>query len=194
MKTNHPPGERSSEEYLNNRLYEFVINWVNHVGSHLLLIYDYPIHILFYERLKTQFATELDSLSKFLEIALSGDDISAIKEKVDFDIMKIANPHHLYKGNSFYWPELLSDTQFHQVNKIAGPLLKLINYRVDENPQSGLPELDPSIKREELVEAIKHCGGTFFDQFVYAYYFLKSKRSLSEKIIKGSQYLFRKFS
>ncbi|NEP90054.1 MAG: sulfotransferase domain-containing protein [Okeania sp. SIO2C2] len=132
--------ETNPETYLNNHLNTIVSDWMNHVGAYLKHQKDLKIHFVFYERLLHDFGRELEKILEYLGIELDEKARGEIKEKVSFNHMKKESPNHLRKGKLGQWVDILTDSQKEEVLGIANPLLKLLNYPLN-NQTDSLPEL-----------------------------------------------------
>jgi aryl sulfotransferase len=192
MIGNHPVAEKTPMQYLDNRIYEIVINWVNHLGQHLLQSNRIPIYFIFFERLNHLPEKEIFNLGQYLGINLHPIDIDKIISKVNFEVMKKENPYHLHRGTSGKWVKDLKNYQKRRVIKIAGPMLKLVNYPIDYSGDLSLPLIELDLGEKQIFSAIKKSKGTFLDQIIYGYYWLRSGRPISEKILKGWQYIMSK--
>lgn len=191
MKENQPPKELNVDNYLNNRLFEILLSWVEHVGFHLLNRQKYPIYFVFYENLMERFEQEIRNLGHFLDVDLDREIIEKIKEDVQFSKMKINNPYHLHKGKSQEWKQVISDFQKRQSLKIIGAMLYLLNYPVDESVSNKLFKIDDYIDGTKIINAIRKSRGSLLDKCIYSYYWFKSSRSLFEKIEKGIEFINR---
>ena len=189
MQTQHPVRERDSEEFVNHRLYELVLHWVQHTGGYLLNKEQFDVHFVFYERLLENFEECIQSLSRYLEVELSVQDVKRIKEATEFSSMKAKNPHHLSKGISSQWKTSLTPSQKAQVLRIAGPILEYLNYPISEE-QNLLPVMPQTVDHALITQAIKQSRGNLLDKFIYAKAYFSSRRPLKEKIKRGSEFLF----
>ncbi len=139
--------ETDPETYLMNNLKVIIADWINHVGGYLSNQKYLKNYIIFYERLLKSFDRELEQLLEYLEIELSKKSISNIKEKVEFDKMKQENPHHVRKGGAGQWIDILTDEQKKIALQMGMPLLKLLNYPLDEQVDI-LPKLPVKLPEE----------------------------------------------
>lgn len=191
MRNQHAHGERSPEEFLQHRLAEMLLSWVQHVGGTLLHAGSAPLHIVFYERLLVDFDTEFDRLLAFLEIELAQAQRQAVRQAVQFETMHAKNPHHVRKGQRSQWVSALTAKQIRQCERIGGPLLALLGYpdMAGDLSDAGLPGLAGDIMPEQVAAAIRLSRGTWRDQLEYAGQFLASRRPLEEKLRKGVGFL-----
>ncbi|NER02574.1 MAG: sulfotransferase domain-containing protein [Okeania sp. SIO3C4] len=132
--------ETNPETYLINNLTTIISDWMNHVGGYLKHQKYLNIHFVFYERLLDDFDLELEKILEYLEIELDKNARGEIKEKVSFNSMKQDSPNHIRKGQLAQWVNILSDSQKEEVLQMATPLLKLLNYPLN-NQIDSLPEL-----------------------------------------------------
>ncbi|MGB3508667.1 MAG: sulfotransferase domain-containing protein [Microcoleaceae cyanobacterium] len=132
--------ETNPETYLNKNMKTIVSDWMNHVGGYLKHQKDLNIHFVFYERLLHDFDRELEKILEYLGIELDEKAIDEIKEKVSLSSMKKESPNHIRKGKLGQWVDILTDAQKEEALQIATPLLKLLNYPLN-NHIDTLPEL-----------------------------------------------------
>lgn len=189
MQAQHPVREGDPEEFLNHRLYELVLHWVQHTSGYILNKEQFDVHFVFYERLLENFEECIQALLKYLKVELSAQEVKRIKEVTEFSSMKAKNPHHLSKGISSQWITSLTPFQKAQVLRIAGPILEYLNYPISED-QNMLPLMPETVDHALIRQAIKQSRGNLKDKFVYAKAYFSSRRSLKEKIIRGGEFLF----
>ena len=177
LKNGSPHYESSPQTYLENRLEEMTRRWVRHVGSYLKYrrLNIYPI---FYEGLLHSFDSELEKLLTYLEIELSPEAIAKVKHEVSFKTMKQRSPKHLRKGSSGQWQDKLSDRQKQTVERVAAPMLELLNYPLTT---ASLPNLPDEIEPEVLERAISTSHRSSLDQIKRFYDFLQSQRTIDAK-------------
>ncbi len=113
---------------------------MNHVGGYLKHQKDLNIHFVFYEILLHNFDQDLEKILEYMGIDLDAKARGEIKEKVSFNNMRKDSPNHIIKGKLGEWVDLLTDAQKEEVLEIANPLLKLLNYPLN-NEIDSLPEL-----------------------------------------------------
>lgn len=123
-----PQEEKDPERFLEKNLEKLVHEWVWHVWDYLRLSQEYNIHIAFFEGFNTHFQQELGLLLKYLEIDLNEGQRKELEEAVSFKSLKKENPKHLKKGGSGYWMDQLTEEQIETTNKIAGPLIRYLQY------------------------------------------------------------------
>ncbi len=193
MQAQHPNAEPDEETFLQHRLYELVLTWIQHVGGYLLHLQEYPVHVIFYERLLQSFDLEFQALTDYLEISLPAQQAQALKQAVEFSSMKKKSPQHVRKGQAGQWVEVLTAAQKRQVAKMASPLLALLNYPIDKSGiGEGLPKLPARLEPEQVRSAIQAGRGDLGDKLRYALAFSTSRRPLAEKISKGMAFLLGK--
>jgi aryl sulfotransferase len=191
MQQEHPTQERNPEEFLQHRLYELLLGWVQHVGSYLLHYPQYPIHFVFYERLLANFDASYSALLDFLQLDLSPEARSAVRQAAQFEEMKKKSPHHVRKGQARQWLETLTPAQSAAATQIAGPLLRILNYPVDAQAaqQDSLPGLPDRLEPEAVREALRLSRGGRREQLRYAVAYWRSRRPLGEKLSRGLEYV-----
>lgn len=137
--------ETSPQEYLNNNLSRIICDWRIHVSNYLKYKEKLGIHFLFYERLLDNFEHELEKLLAYLEIELPPKSKNKIQENVTFTSMKKDNLNHLRKGSSKQWLEVLNEKQKDTVLQMATPLLRLLNYPLN-NQVNTVPDVPVNIE------------------------------------------------
>jgi aryl sulfotransferase len=192
MLEQHPQQEPDADAFLKHRLYEQILTWVQHVGGYLLHADNYHIHFIFFERLLKDFDGEYQRLLEYLDIPLSTAVKSEIKESTRFENMKKQNPHHLRKGESGGWTNVLTNSQVQQVAKIAGLMMEILGYPLFEPVDGELPTISSSLNKNQVREALTAARGGLLEYLRYGWAFATSRRSLREKIIKGFEYLQKK--
>lgn len=156
MKKYYPHDEKNAKEYLAHRLEGIMRHWVRHVGGYLHHKDKLNIHFVFYERLLHSFDSELSNLLDFLGLELGSDAINDIKAEVDFSTMKRENPRHVRKGLSGEWARVLTDRQKRQSLRIAGSMLELLNYSVNEGTPLSFPRIPMRMRHGQLEGAMSH--------------------------------------
>jgi aryl sulfotransferase len=155
----HPHSYETPEEFLEDRLERIVRSWVNHVGGYLKHKNELNIHVVFYERLLHRFQQTLGNLLNYLELELDDQDRAEIRQAVAFKTMRNKNPDHVRKGKSYKWEDGLNEEQKSQVEEIAGSMLRLLNYPVEEDSLSKnvtpLPRVPSHLRKKEVDEAMK---------------------------------------
>lgn len=137
--------ETNPQEYLNNNLSRIISDWKIHLSSYLKYKDKLGIHFIFYERLLNDFEQELEKLLAYLEIELTSNSKSNIQENVAFASMKKDNSHHLRKGRSRQWLDILNEKQKDTVLQMTESLLKLLNYPLN-NQVNTVPNLPLKIE------------------------------------------------
>ena len=132
-----PQNETDPEQFLEKNFDSMVNEWVWHVYDHLKYQKAFDIHVVFFERLLTDFQREFEMLLDYLEIDLSPTERNSIEETVHFSNLKKNNPKHLKKGRAGYWVEHLSDHHKVRAEIIAGPLINFLGYFSGSSSKSG---------------------------------------------------------
>ncbi len=146
--------------YLDAHLEKLTRQWVQHVGPYLKYQTECNIHFIFYERLLHNFDAELMALLAYLNVDLSPQASEMIKEAVHFSTMQAQHPHHLRKGKSGGWKNVMSLAHIKKVENRAGSLLEMLNYplhntaKTDMTPLDDLPTLPTSLDIPALEKAI----------------------------------------
>lgn len=193
MEAQHKNKEASPDAYLQHRFSETLLSWVQHVGGYLQHADEYHIQIVFYERLLQNLPTELELLSRYLEIDLDENQIEDICSSVNFHAMKAKNPFHVRKGKAYQWANILSERQIERAEQITGPLIDYLGYPDFRDAQiDHLPELPEQLDPELIQKMLDQSRGDLKDKFWFAYEYFSSKRPLQEKFQKGLEYLFSK--
>ncbi|HET59546.1 MAG TPA: hypothetical protein ENN32_04185 [Chloroflexi bacterium] len=128
------------QEFLEQRHFAVVHNWVRHVGGYLKQYDRLNMHFIFYENMLADFDTELTALQDFLGFDFSSHDRKIIKDAVSFSTMHAEKPDHVNKGQAGQWLNVLNDDQINAINRVAGPMLALLGYSLT-GTQSQLPKL-----------------------------------------------------
>jgi aryl sulfotransferase len=192
MLAQHHQQEPDAETFLKHRLYEQIITWVQHLGGYLIHADEFRINFVFYERLLHDFDNEYTRLLAYLGVKLSADAFSQVKESARFENMKKQNPHHLRKGESGGWVNVLSPAQTRRVVKIAGPMMEILGYPLTVPVGVALPCMPVRFDKDQIRQAISTARGGLMDKLRYAWAFATSSRSFGEKFTKGLEYLQRK--
>ena len=178
---NHPPHyEENPESYLQNRLDIMLRNWVNHVGGYLKYQDKLNIYPVFYERFLNDLDSELPRLLNYLDIELDENAINQIKSDVSFDSMKKQSPKHLRKGKSAQWREVFTSKQKAKAERIAGEMMKLLNYPILE-AEKTLPSIPLNISHSQLETAIAPSSRNLGHNVKHIYDFINSERTLNAK-------------
>jgi aryl sulfotransferase len=131
---------QNPQEFIEQRHFALVHNWVRHVGGYLKQYDRLNMHFIFYENMLADFETELATLQDFLGFSLSGQGSQIIKEAVSFSTMHEEKPDHVNKGQAGQWLSVLTDDQNNAINRVAGPMLALLGYSLT-GTQSQQPKL-----------------------------------------------------
>ena len=192
MLAQHPQQEPDADTFLKHRLYEQIFTWVQHLGGYLSHADEFRIHFIFYERLLNDFDREYTRLLAYLGVKLSAEAFSQVKESARFENMKKQNPHHLRKGESGGWVNVLTPAQARQVEKIAGPMMEILRYPLMMSAGDGLPGMPTLIDQGQVRRAMAAARGGLAEQIRYVWAFATSRRPVREKLTKGLEYLQRK--
>ena len=177
-----PHRETNPKSWLANNLADSLIAWVKHVGAYLKYQEKLKIHVLFYERLLHRFNDEMQLLLDYLGVNLSKEQIDQIAKETSFETMKKNHSNHLRKGQYGEWTEVLTPQQKDLSKQIAGPLLKLLNYPIEEpKPERenklDFPQLAHPVKIQAVERAISHAQRKNL--------FIKARRK-AKRVIKRS--------
>jgi len=147
IKRHFPVVLPNPEAYLDYHLERLVKDWIQHVGGYLKHQAELDFHIIFYERLLHNFNAELSDLLAYLEIDVPVEANETIKTTVDFSRMQAKNPHHLRKGKSGGWKDVLTPVQVKRIATLANPLLAMLNYPLHQDGVLANPRRDdlPSV-------------------------------------------------
>jgi aryl sulfotransferase len=182
--------EPDASAFLKHRLYGQILSWVRHVAGYLVNRDTYNVKFVFYERMLHDLTGEVGELAEYLGTSLSGDRLATVVDRLGFRSMKEQNPSHVRKGTAGQWATVLSAAQKRQVAKMAGPMLRLLNYPVDESDlNDGIPELPAVVERADVERAVRVSRGDLLDKIKYGLSLGVSKRPLREKVRKGLQFL-----
>jgi aryl sulfotransferase len=152
----YPHGQPDPERYLNSYFEQIMHHWVWHVGNYLLQRSEVPIHFVFYERLLHDFPAELQRLLDYLEISLDDEGKEAIGRAVHFSSLQKGHANHVRKGKSNRWKQQLSEAQKAKARQLAGPLMSLLHYPLEEEGAQlpSLPEQQADQKIRQTLQAI----------------------------------------
>jgi len=103
-------------------------DWGIHVLSFLLAQTSLKPHIIFYERLLTEWDQELDRLLAYLELDLGSKRRKAVRAATSFEAMQPKNNLHLAKGAAYGWVHELDAKQQTDFTNVHDSLLKLLEY------------------------------------------------------------------
>ncbi len=156
MRRYNPHSERDPDTFLDKTLALRMKVWAEHVGGYLKARERLNIHIVFYERLRRDFETELRRLLDYLGVALNEEDIARIRQDVDFATMHSVNPQHVRKGEAGQWRRVLSERQQRRARRVAGPLLRLLGYPLRAAEVDQLPDLPTQLDAAQLDRAVRH--------------------------------------
>lgn len=180
----YPHYETGPDTFLEHNLDGLLRDWVHHVGGYLKHAYDLQIHVVFYERLLHSFDTEVSRLLNYLDLELDMDALQAIKHDVAFDTMSREAPHHLRKGQSNQWMNVLTESQKQYASRLAGPMIKLLNYPFTDESQPTLPCLPATLNLQQIEAAMAPVRRTFSEEIKRVCSFLISDRTFRAKITR----------
>lgn len=180
---NYPPHyEKDPDSFRALTLDGTLRDWVQHVGGYLRYKDRLRVHVVFYERLLHGFQEELSDLLRYLDIQLDQEALRQIESEVSFSSMKKESPFHVSQGRSGNWSRVFPLAQKQQAERIAGRMLRLLNYPVTEDALALLPRLPEKIDLEELDRAIQQSRRTARDEISRVWVFMTSKRPLRAKV------------
>lgn len=102
--------------------------WGVHVLSFLLAQSTLKPHIIFYEKLLTEFDQELERLLEYLELDLGSKKRKAVRAATSFKTMQPKNNLHLAKGLAYGWVRELDEKQHASFTDVHDTVLKLLDY------------------------------------------------------------------
>ncbi|MFN8443090.1 MAG: sulfotransferase domain-containing protein [Caldilineaceae bacterium] len=158
VKPNNLVGHADPQAFLNANFETNLGNWVRHVGGYLQHRRQINLHFIFYERLRYDFDKEIDALLTYLEFDLNRQSRAALQQAVDFATMQQVEGGHVRKGEVGEWRTILTPEQKAHTLAIAGPMLRLLNYPVDERTTTSmytLPMLPTDLHVRQIVEAME---------------------------------------
>ncbi|MXO67072.1 sulfotransferase domain-containing protein [Altericroceibacterium endophyticum] len=153
QKTEHFPFSDASE-YLQAYYVKHLSGWTQHVGSHLLALPRKNMHILFYERLKEDFDSELSQLINFLGLNVSSKQRAEIADQVTVASMKKKSSGHVRSGSAGGWRNVLSSGQIRLARLIAGELMDELDYPLRVKDAS-LPTLPRELSRKRIKRSMR---------------------------------------
>jgi len=113
-------------------------DWGIHVLSFLLSQASLKPHIVFYERLLTDWDRELARLLTYLELDLGSKRRKAVHAATSFEAMQPKNNLHLAKGVAYGWVRELDAKQRTDFTNVHDTLLKLLDYPMtDAEAEAG---------------------------------------------------------
>lgn len=163
-----PHSEPNPASFLAKHLAETVFQWVRHVGGYLIHKNALKMYVIFYERLLYDFDSEIAKLLDYLEINVSPQVLDTLKDEVSFSTMKEQNPNHLRKGEYGEWRDVLSKNQVRLTSRIAGPMLKFLNYPLGRKEESSdqmslnLPSLPAHFDKKTVNKILAHASKNVF--------------------------------
>jgi aryl sulfotransferase len=106
--------------------------WGIHILSFLIAQSSLKPHIIFYERLLTEWDQELDRLLAYLELDLGSKKRKAVRAATSFTAMQPKNNLHLAKGLAYGWVRELDAKQRAAFTDVHDTVLKLLEYPMTE--------------------------------------------------------------
>ena len=145
-------GHANPQEYLDATFQGILHDWADHVYACLRRRDEWPLHIVLYERLLSQFDSEFDRLLTFLGLDLEAPAKAAIKQQVSFDTMRTQGAEHVQVGRRDQWRKALTPKQQDLADCVAGTLLRLLGYPTShETDMIGDPEVPAVLDFEPWV-------------------------------------------
>ena len=168
-------GYQSVEGYLAGMFTHEMNRWVQEVGGYLQVQAQFNIHVVFYERLLYAFEQEIAALLAYLGLSLTPQAWTTLKTEVAFATMKRTHEGHVRQGQAGGWRSTLNQTQKCQALQMAGPLLTLLHYPLDDGQSyaTHLPNLQADLNQQQvqavlralqpslwqrLKQRLRHCG------------------------------------
>ena len=136
MQEYWPSVYQSEDEYLHQEAFKLGKRWKKHVRDYVDHAEAFNIHIVFYERLRSNLPAELDRLSGYLELDLNQESKNRIMNAVDFNAMKQTNPQHLHKGCHYSWKKNLHPGYAKAIGEDASILLQYLGYPMQVEEES----------------------------------------------------------
>lgn len=149
-------GYQHAESYITGAFAHEMNRWLQEVGVYLQYQAEFNIHVVFYERLLYAFEQEIEALLVYLGLSLSPQALTALKTDVAFATMKRQHEGHVRQGQAGAWRSALNHEQKRQAIQIAGPLLTLLHYPIDDQPPcdiTHLPSLPDNLTRQQVQAA-----------------------------------------
>lgn len=149
-----PQEEKDPKIFLEKNFESLIMEWVWHVFDHLKYQEIFNIHISFFEGFLLNFPSELKKLLDYLSIELEGSQKKKLEEAVHFLTLKKKNPKHLKSGRYGYWRQNLTASKIENAEIIAGPLLRYLQYPLDETNEIEIPSESPQKNFEKLKQEL----------------------------------------
>lgn len=138
----YPHQYSDPDAYLADQLENLLREWVEHVQGYLQSRSAWPMHVVFYERLRHAFEAELGGLAAHLEVDLPPSAAEEVRQATAFARMKLRSPSHVRQGESCQWAACLTSRQQQLALAVAGPLLESLHYPLTVGPgTTALPFL-----------------------------------------------------
>ena len=139
MQQFYPTSYSSEEEYLQEEYETLLRRWIWHVSNYLYQQEEFGIKVVFYERLLENFEEELSLLLDYLGVHLTPRQQQEIAAEVSFSGMKKTAPGHVKKGKRGKWVTRLNKDQKEKAAEIAGPLMEILSYPLNEESPENQP-------------------------------------------------------
>jgi aryl sulfotransferase len=166
MKEYFPNPYESVEDWLKVNYAKNLWAWCKHAGEYLVRTEELDLHWVFFEGLKRDFESELRRLSQYLDVGLTGEEITDIKKETSLQSMKEESPDHVQKGADRQWVKQLDNRQTQEAVDIAGPMLDLLGYPKWPEERST-PRCPEKIDREVVNKALRHACPSLLKKVEY---------------------------
>ena len=153
LRTVYNPFE-TPEAYLKSRLVNSLSGCTQHVASHLMAQPRANMHIVFYERLRSDFEIEYAKLVDFLELDVRAAQRAEIQEEVSVKSMKAKSAGHVRSGKSGGWANTLTPQQMRMSKFLAGGLLKELGYPLSAS-KPGIPALPTALNKSRTRRSMR---------------------------------------
>jgi aryl sulfotransferase len=152
-----PCVEANPQQWLDRHFATVLDRWATHVSGHLERADDLGMHVVFYERLRGDFCSEVTALMSYLGFAFAGEQIAGFERATSMDKMREKLPTHVRKGQVGGWRSALSAAQKQAAERRLGPLLEALEYPITESDDTGrLPKRAAPV----TVAKAKHASST----------------------------------
>lgn len=184
----YPSHERDPASYLDRHFDAIVRHWVAHVGGYLAQLRAFRMHVVFYERLRSSFESELQALLDYLGVRLDDAAVGDVLREVEFDRMKEKDPFHVRSGAPGEWRTVLSGDQQRLAGQLSGKMLRLLGYPSDSLP-GALPSLPESLDPRDIELAVADARRNVRDHVARALDLIASDAPLGEKVRRVRRWL-----
>jgi aryl sulfotransferase len=182
MRWANPRYERNPDSLLAHDLDDLLRRWVFHVGGYLRARDELRIHVVFNERLLKEWERELGRLLEYLGIEANEALIEQVKRDVDFSVMKARDPDHVRRGESGQWRSTFTDVQKRHADRVAGKMMRLLGYPLEDDAGDSLPSLGSGTLQREIDEALTAARRTIGDELGRVRTFLIGDRPFRAKV------------